>query len=240
MKITKMDTRNLRNEEHFQFMTDVKNLIRSVGEEELNVADDFSQFAALYDKEDIALEAIRKSTLTDPIADADAERDSIYRGLVLLIQTYAYSTSPDRVKAARNMQIVIDHYGDFRSKPYNEETATIYNFLQDMNDRCAADIAALNAQEWITDLANANQKFSVLMNERFDEGAAKETVNLRNIRMEIDKVYNLMTDRVNASVLLNGKEAYADFVNKLNERIAYFKNTIAQRKGRVKAKKEKE
>ncbi len=54
-------------------------------------------------QKDIALEAIRKSTLTDPVADADAERDPVYQGFVLLIQTYAYSTNPGRVKAGRNI-----------------------------------------------------------------------------------------------------------------------------------------
>lgn len=186
----------------------------------------------------MSLEVIRKSGLTDPIADADAQRDSIYRGLVLLLETYVHSTNVSKVQAANNIRVVIDHYGDFRSKSYNEETATIYNFLQDINSRCAADITTLNAQDWITDLQNTNQTFDNLMNQRFDENAGQEYINLRETRKAIDKVYTQMIDRVNASILLNGEADFADFVNKLNQRIDYFKNTITQRKGRAVAKKE--
>ncbi|MDR2626883.1 MAG: DUF6261 family protein, partial [Dysgonamonadaceae bacterium] len=99
--------------------------------------------------------------------------------------------------------------------------------------RCAADIAVLNAQEWIDDLAAANQAFDDLMNQRFDAAAGRETINLYNTRKEIDLVYTAITERINASILLNGEADYADFVNKLNERIAYYKHTVSVRKGRA-------
>ena len=239
MKVNKMNLEALRNEEHFQFMTDVKSLVEESGASTLNIDQLFPTFTSLYGKEDIALEVIRKSALTNPIADADSQRDSVYRGFTLFVEAYSHSLDTDNAQAAQNIQVVIDHYGDVRSKPYNEETAAITNFLQDINSRCADDITTLNAQEWIDTLSSANQSFDALMNERFDENAGQEIVNMRDARRAIDKTYTQMIDRVNASILLNGETAYADFVNKLNERIDYFKNTIAIRKGRVAAKNNK-
>jgi hypothetical protein len=214
-------------------MTDTNGLIELAGADVLNIAHLYPSFLFLYNKEDQALEIIRKSALTDPIAEADLVRDTPYRGLVLLTEAYEHSSDETKVQAAKNIRVVIDHYGDFRTKSYNEETATIYNFLQDISIRCAADIAVLNAQPWIDDLAAANQAFDDLMNQRFDVAAAQEIINLRETRKEIDRVYAAITERIDASILLNGEADYADFVNKLNERIAYFKHTVSQRKGRA-------
>ena len=97
----------------------------------------------------------------------------------------------------------------------------------------------LNAQEWINDLTNINREFDNLMNKRFDKNAGKEYINLRETRTKIDKAYSLIIDRINASILLNGEAGYTDFVKKINERTDYFKNTIATRRGRAAAKKEK-
>jgi hypothetical protein len=128
--------------------------------------------------------------------------------------------------------VVIDHYGDLRSKSYNEETASVHNFLQDVNSRCAADVALLGIQEWIDELSVANRAFHDLMSQRFD-AAAQEITNLREVRKAIDRVYGAIVDRINASILLYGEEPYAEFVKKLNERIAYFKTTVAIRRGRA-------
>ena len=236
MKILKIDLSRLRNEEHFQFMTDTRNLIRHEDPTKLNVVQLFAQFTALCEQEDIALERIRKNVLTDPIGEQDALQDSISLGFELLVQAYSHSTNAAKVEAARKIQIIIDHYGDFRRKSYNEETAIIHNFIQDLRSRCSGEITTLNANEWVDDLAGANHRFKQLMNERFDNNAGEASIKVLDVRKSIDRVYNQLTDRISASILLNGEADYAAFVNKLNERITYFKNTLAQRKGRANAK----
>ncbi|MDR1895890.1 MAG: DUF6261 family protein [Prevotellaceae bacterium] len=233
MKIIKIDLRHLRNEEHFQLMTDFKNLVEATGASVLNIEALFATFLVLYGREDIALEAIRRSELTDAITDTDTQRDTIYRGLVLMLESNLHSSNPSKKQAAHNMLVVVNHYGDFRHKSYNEETAGIYNFVQEINTRCAAEIATLDAKDWITDLDNANQTFDKLMNQRFDENAGQIHVNLRETRKEIDGVYTQTNDYIDAAIVVNGESVYAGFVNKLNERIRYFKNTLAQRKGRA-------
>jgi hypothetical protein len=231
MNIAKIKLPALRNEEHFQLMTDAKQEFEAEGPETLGIAPQFAIFVCLYFKEDRALEVIRKSALTDAITDADAARDNAYRGFVMIVETNRHSANPAKVQAAANIQVVIDHYGNFTHKSYNEETASIHNLLQDINTRCAADITVLNAQEWVDGLADANQTFNDLMNQRFDESAGQENINLRENRKDIDKAYNEIVDRINASILLNGEATHADFVKRLNERINYFKNTLARRKG---------
>ncbi len=238
MKVNKMNLAALRNEEHFQLMVDVKSLVETTKAQILNISQLFPIFTGFFNKEDIALEALRKSALIEPIVDADYQRDSIYRGFVSLIETYNCSSDPNKVQASRNIQHFINHYEDFRLKSYSEETTVIYNFLQDIKDRCANDIRTLNARDWIRDLDSANQIFSSLMNQRFDKNAGQKIDNMREIRRSIDKIYTQIIDNINASILSNEETAYADFVCKLNERIDYFNNMIARRKSKLVTKKE--
>ncbi|MDR1895615.1 MAG: DUF6261 family protein [Prevotellaceae bacterium] len=238
MEIIKFRVAHLRNEEHFQLMTEFKKLLEAIGALVLNIEQLFAVFLVLFGKEDRAVEVFRKNDLTDDISAADALRDSIYKGFTLLVETHQYSPAPEKVEAAGNIRTVIDHYGDFRNKSYNEETASINNFVQDINARCADDINTLNAAEWIANLSASNQTFENLMTQRFDQEAGQEYINLRETRKEIDKVYNQIIDYINASIIVNGEAAYVDFVNKLNERISYYKNTLAQRKGRAAKKNE--
>ncbi|MDR1896620.1 MAG: DUF6261 family protein [Prevotellaceae bacterium] len=238
MKILKFYLGHLRNEEHFQLMTEFKKLIEASGASVLNIEQLFAVFLVLFGREDLAVEVFRKNDLTDDISATDALRDNIYRGFTLFVETHLYSPIPEKVEAANNIRTVIDHYGDFRNKSYNEETASINNFLQDINARCADDINTLNAAEWITNLSASNQTFDNLMNQRYDREAGQEYINLRETRREIDRVYNQITGFINAAIIVNGDAAYSDFVNKLNERISYYKNTLAQRKGRAAKKKE--
>jgi hypothetical protein len=151
---------------------------------------------------------------------------------ILTVEAFSYHPNVAKVQAAENIRMVIDHYGDLRSKSYNEETASIHNLLEDVNSRYAANVALLGIEEWIDELSVANRAFHDLMSQRFDT-AAQEITNLREVRKAIDRVYGAIVDRINASILLYGEEPYAEFVKKLNERIAYFKTTVAIRRGRA-------
>ncbi len=240
MKINKLNLIRLRNEELFQFLADFKRLVEESGAGVLNIEELFAVFIVLFGKLDTALDHIRKDKHTEKLADTDFIRDNVYYGFVQLAKAYLRNMRDDKVQAAKNILIVVNAFGDFRNKPYNEETAAIGNFLDDIRARCTADVELLGAQEWVDDLAAVNREFNDLMQIRFDEKAEREYINLRETRREAEKVYTDAIDRINASITLNGEGTYASFVNKLNERVEYNKNVIAQRKGRAKAKKEKE
>jgi hypothetical protein len=231
MEIIKIKLPALRNGEHYQLMVGAAQDIKDANPETLNVAQLYPDFVDIVGKEDIALEAIPKSPLTQQVTDADEARDSAFRGFALAVETQSYNPDPAKVQAAYNIQVVIDHYGNIALKPYTEETTAINNLVQDINTRCADDVALLGIGEWITELNNTNKAFDDLMNRRFDKAAGQPHINLRETRKAADKIFSEIINRINASIIIYGEANYADFVNKLNERIGYFRNTLAKRKG---------
>ena len=50
-----------------------------------------------------------------------------------------------------------------------------------------------------------------------------------------EDAYNAIVEQVNALALINGDAQYAEFIDKVNYYVDYYKNTLAARKGRSKA-----
>ncbi|MDR2907747.1 MAG: DUF6261 family protein [Bacteroidales bacterium] len=240
MTVTKIDVSRLQNEEHFQFITDVKNLLAKATETvKTAVGDSLAQLGSIHQREDLALEQMRKNEHTFSLAELDAKRDAFYRGLVLLVDAHSYSPEDNEVKAAARIQAVLDHYGNFTRATYIKETATIYNFVKDLEDRYEADIKTLNASNFLRALSATNTDFQDLMDKRHDDNAANQVENLRDLRLEADALYRKIVSIIDASIIISGESNFADFVNKLNERVAYYNNMLAIRKGIAAAKKEK-
>ncbi|MDR2906930.1 MAG: DUF6261 family protein [Bacteroidales bacterium] len=241
MKIKSIRLTNLHNEEHFQFLTDVKNLLEKASEAvKTALGDSIAQLGSVHEREDASLEQMRKNEHTLTLADLDAKRDSVYRGLALLVEAYSHSLMPDEVEAATRIQAVLDHYGNFTQASYLKETATIYNLVQDLSSRCQSEIETIYAVRFLSNLNASNREFQDLMDKRHDDNAANQVENLRDLRLEADALYRKIVSIIDASIIISGETNFADFVNKLNERVAYYNNMLAVRKGIAAAKKEKE
>jgi hypothetical protein len=238
MKCKRFRIENLRHEEWFQFYTEFKTLVGQYTPSGLNIDVLFALFVTLYVRADEALEIIRKSVMTEQLAEADHVRDVTFRGFADAVKSGLSHFDPIRREAARQLKIVFDHYGNLARKLYDEETASIYNFLQEINGVHAAHIATLGLGEWVSRLEADNKAFDALQQTRYAEGAGKPDLRMIEIRRETDRTYRDMLDRIDASILLNGEAPYAPFVNAHNIRVEHYADILAQRKGRNAKRKE--
>ncbi|MDR1272991.1 MAG: DUF6261 family protein, partial [Odoribacteraceae bacterium] len=127
---------------------------------------------------------------------------------------------------------ILDHFGHLAGKNYNEETAGIYNFLQELRKSCALQLATLELNGWVDELDRANQKFETTILDRNDEAAGKaDHVRMLDIRRQIDRCYLDIVERVEALSLIQGDAAFADFVNALNANIERYKIALSRRGG---------
>ena len=232
MEIKKIDFSRLRNEEHFQFQTEFNDLVIRFTPATLGIEAAYAVYLPLYGNEAEALDVISKSSFTIKITGADHSRDVTFRGLCGTIDGATHHFRTKVRSAAERLQIVIDHFGNINTKPYDEQTAAIKALVNDMETEYAVDVDTVGIGDWITELKANNTAFETLMDERYTQESGKTQLKMKEVRIEIDEAYSTITKRIDALGIVNGTETYAPFVKELNKRIEKFNNTLAIRKGR--------
>jgi hypothetical protein len=232
MAIADLHLNHLRNEEHYQFHTDFKKLIESNDPATLKIGALFTSYAQMYSNEGEALDLIRKSALTEDIAQADSYRDSIFRGMCDAVKSAEKHFNPATQQAATRLRVVLDHYGNVAVKGYDEETAAISKLVADLEKEYSADMAATGLTGWVSELKTRNNNFDALKKNRYSEASEKTMLRMKQVRVDIDNKYHEITNRINALIIVEGGAAYAAFVNEMNARINSYSKTLAQRKGR--------
>ncbi len=241
MKIDDSNLSGLHNEEHYQFHAQFLNSVKAYGPEILKIEEPFNNsYIPGFQKEDESIKFVRKSPFTERLMAMDGERDRIATGLVLVIRANFYHPDPEVVKAAKRLKILTDVYGKISDKSYSKETAAITNLVQDLNGAYATDASMVCLENWVVGLDSCNQQFQGLENERYYELMERTDLRMEIVREEIDLIYYSIIERINALMVIEGEGAYARFAEEHNLHIEYYKNIIAQRRGRAAARKENE
>jgi len=234
MKINKIRATQLRNNEHFMFHTEFKELVLSHGAQALKIQPQFETYLKLYDTEDEGIKKINKSAITAEIQKADKARDVIWQVLLKANAAALWDFDPEVQKAAKRLKIVFDTYGKVSSLPLNEQTSAVINVLQDLHGEYAADVAAVGAGRWVTELQARNDAFRALTKERYDETTLKTDVVVKEARAALDIAYKDITDHIAAYVLLEGAAAYEMFIRSLNTVVEKYTEILARRTGKKK------
>jgi hypothetical protein len=248
--IRKINLVILRNEEWISFFRDFKQFVEDTTAKVLKVERLFSLFLPLYNLADEIIEQIRKSKVTVRIADLDKLRDNTFHGLVYAIKSYRYHFDTIKAAAAKSLETILDHYKDLADRPYEEESAGIQNFLQEIRTHYKNEVEVLELNPWLEELEQNNEEFKKAMLERTYEAVDKPEIKILDVRKETDQSYKKIVEHIEAFIILKEEEAeeeganketieeelkpFRDFVKVLNANIKYYLDTIAQRKGRVK------
>jgi hypothetical protein len=235
MKAKKMHMPSLRNDEHYQFMTEFRLLIERYNPQELKIELWFAAFLTLHAQEDEALKKINKSLFTEKIEDADKSRDDIFRGMIDTNKGLLKHFSPGVRDAAKQLKIVFDTYGNLAPKPLNEQTSAVYNLVQDLNGRYAPDVTTAGIKMWVDELETSNNTVADLVRDRFEEAELRTDIVLRQKRGEVDEAYRAVIARVEAFAVVDDNAAlFLEFIRSLNIVIDKYNDILAQRKGRNK------
>ena len=236
--VENLSLRLLRNDEHFQFHTEVIREINLLGADLLGITSQFNTYVALFRKEDDALKKIVKSIYTNEIHDENIKRGDTFLGMVEINKAALRHFNEDVKTSAKNLKVVFDTYGNVTRKPLNEETSAITNLLQDLRGRFAADVAKVGIGAWVNELERLNISVAALIVERYNEANQKSDIVMKTARANVNDAYRAITKRVEALRLLNEEEPiYGEFIHKLNVIVEKYKNILAVRTGKAAAKK---
>lgn len=226
----------MRNNEHFQFMTDVDQLIITNQASELAIDSLYPAFKTALAAEDTAMRVELGSMKSKSIEELDKLRDKTWNAISLRVKATLLSPLASEAESAEFVSRIIDLYGDLRAKSYNEESAGLSNLVADLQLPANTEqVNKVGIQRWVTELKNQNDQFQTVFNERNAELAGRESGDVRAVRLQIDPIYLQMAEIINATIVMGiAKPAAISFVSQLNEKIKYYKTTMASRNGKVK------
>jgi hypothetical protein len=235
MKISSLNFYKLRNEEWFQLFTEFRDLVLKYNPVALNIAELWATFLLFYADADTALEIIRKSADTVLMIEADHVRDRTFRGFADAVKSARNHFDPAKSAAADKLAIIFKHFGNLARKAPNEETAGIYNLLQELNSGTPGaplPVDVLGLRDWATQLAEDNASYEALVKDRNTEVASRSKLRMKEVRRELQEVYYKMTERLEATMTLNGDvPPFTDFANEWNAFLKRYADVLAQRQG---------
>ncbi len=233
MKIDSIHTPHLQNGEHFTFMSEVQHSISANDPAGIDIAEAFTSFQTALAGEDLSFKKVQKSDITKDLVDADRQRDAVVAGFKSQVGSLQKHFDNSISSAAYRIQLLLDTYGNLSTQSYDNETANLKNLMQELYGKYAADVATLGLGGWMLQMETLNNNFDSLMKERYAQSSDKSTVNsLRSARIDTDKAYGSMRDRLNAAIVFNGEAKYAKAATELNAIIKRYNDILTQRKGR--------
>lgn len=201
---------------------------------------EFTKFDNSLTKLDEELRVDQGSVLTEELQNLDLDRDNMWRAMDMRINATLQCTIAEEEEAAKRLRRLFDLYGDLRRISYNEETAGLTNLLGDLaKPGNAGFVTTCGLDTWVSRLNELNVAFKAKQNERDTELANKNSGNAKVVRLEIDPLYELMVERVNALISLNMQTPEMEnFVRELNQKIKTLELTLAAREGRSESQRE--
>ena len=233
VQISKFNPSYLRNEEHFNFLTDLSELITAATPAALNIADEYAAFTPLLAEEANVLEIIRKNSYTESVIEADEVRDQIFNFIKASVKTQTKSYDAAIAASAAKVLNIINNYTAVSQFGLQEETGKIINLLDDLKQTSVMALCTqIGIKAHITELENANNRFKTLMTDRRAEEAQKPLRSAGELIDEIKAPYNAIIDKINALALVNGEADYKDFVSKANALITEYRKVVMMRRSR--------
>jgi hypothetical protein len=231
-KLVRVNVQRLANETFFRFMTENKVYYVRYNPQTLEITEFIPEYDIALTDLDLALEHIRKSRETERIAELDSEFDASFSGMSEYVRSCCKHYNAEVQRAAENIAVIFHQYGNIGKQPYREELASSYNFLQAVREH-AADVSLLNLSPWLDAHEAKAAALAALLDTRTNETAQQTQIRVFDARRRMEKVYQQITDRIDAVINLRGAANLGGFCETYNAHATEYKNTLAQHLGRI-------
>lgn len=229
-EIYDINIQRMNNGAHFTFVSNI--LARAEADTAVKgkAAEQVNNLKAAVSTEDEALKISQKSLLTDEIAKADSNRDALYAGYKKAVEGFLAMPIADMAQAAK---ILSQHIKDYRintADQLDKETGLLVNFISDLEDKYAAQVAKLGLTAFVTNLKEANERVRTLTLQRTNEKIGITVGALKTARTASDNAYRALMKMVNALALVFGEKDYTAFIDYVNTEITHYKREVLGQK----------
>lgn len=229
-EIYDINIQRMNNGAHFTFVSNI--LARAEADTAVKgkAADQVNNLKAAVSAEDEALKISQKSLLTDEIAKADNDRDALYAGYKKAIEGFLAMPIADMAQAAKILSQHIKDYKINTADQLDKETGLLVNFISDLEDKYAAQVAKLGLTAFVTNLKEANERVRTLTLQRTNEKISITVGALKTARTASDDAYRALVKMVNALALVFGEKDYTAFIDYVNTEVAHYKREVLGQK----------
>ena len=229
-EIYDINIQRMNNGAHFTFVSNI--LARAEADTAVKgkASELVSNFKAAVAAEDEALKISQKSLLTDEIAKADSDRDALYAGYKKTVEGFLAMPIADMAQAAKILSQHIKDYKINTADQLDKETGLLVNFISDLEDKYAAQVAKLGLTAFVTNLKEANERVRTLTLQRTNEKMGVSVGALKTARTASDDAYRALVKMVNALALVFGEKDYTAFIDYVNTEITHYKREVLGQK----------
>jgi len=229
-EIYDINIQRMNNGAHFTFVSNI--LARAEADTTVKgkASELVSNFKAAVAAEDEALKISQKSLLTDEIAQADSDRDALYTGYKKAVEGFLAMPIADMAQAAKILSQHIKDYKINTADQLDKETGLLVNFISDLEDKYAAQVAKLGLTAFVTNLKEANERVRTLTLQRTNEKIGITVGALKTARTASDDAYRALIKMVNALALVFGEKDYTAFIDYVNTEITHYKREVIGQK----------
>lgn len=229
-EIYDINIQRMNNGAHFTFVSNI--LARAEADTAVKgkAAEQVNNLKAAVSAEDEALKISQKSLLTDEIAKADSDRDALYAGYKKAVEGFLVMPIADMAQAAKILSQHIKDYKINTADQLDKETGLLVNFISDLEDKYAAQVAKLGLTAFVTNLKEANERVRTLTLQRTNEKIGITVGALKTARTASDDAYRALVKMVNALALVFGEKDYTAFIDYVNTEITHYKREVLNQK----------
>ena len=225
VEIVQTDFSHLNNGAHFQFIKNVSDRLATDTKIKENAVGQavIKALTEALTTEDKYLVLSQKSLLTDEIAHADKERDTLFTGYRTAVKGFLNMPVAALAKNARELW---QHLADYAIDPQMQlerETGLITNLCTDLVGKYATQVQALGLKPYVDALKTANERVETLLVQRTTDNSTKVVGALRTAREASDNAIRNLTKVVNALAILGNPADYAAFIDFMNTLIKRYK-----------------
>lgn len=229
-EIYDINIQRMNNGAHFTFVSNI--LARAEADTTVKgkASELVSNLKAAVAAEDEALKISQKSLLTDEIAKADSDRDALYAGYKKAVEGFLAMPIADMAQAAKILSQHIKDYKINTADQLDKETGLLVNFISDLEDKYAAQVAKLGLTAFVTNLKEANERVKTLTLQRTNEKISITVGALKTARTASDDAYRALVKMVNALALVFGEKDYTAFIDYVNTEVTHYKREVIGQK----------
>ena len=231
-EIYDINIQRMNNGAHFTFVSNILARAEADTAVKEKASELVSNFKTAASAEDEALKISQKSLLTDEIAKADSDRDALYAGYKKAVEGFLAMPIADMAQAAKILSQHIKDYKINTADQLDKETGLLVNFISDLEDKYAAQVAKLGLTAFVTNLKEANERVRTLTLQRTNEKIGITVGALKTARTASDNAYRALVKMVNALALVFGEKDYSSFIDYVNTEITHYKRKVIGQKAK--------